>query len=161
MSSTAAVFTTDETIQALSTLADPVLSFETLSAYPTEKQRRFLSLAQQCPPVESEVKAFVQSLSLRFNLAVVTSSSRTEVTPILAAAGMLDYFTGTVCAEDVARHKPDPEPYRVAAGMLRAERVLGVEDSPAGIESGRAAGFDVAIVPSPTEMPGVVKKHVP
>ena len=38
--------------------------------------------------------------------------------------------------------KPSPDPYLRAAELLGAKRPLVVEDSDAGIESARSAGFD-------------------
>jgi sugar-phosphatase len=50
-----------------------------------------------------------------------------------------------VTFEDVARGKPDPQGYLLAAGKLGAEpsRCLVVEDSPAGVAAARAAGMAV------------------
>jgi sugar-phosphatase len=47
-----------------------------------------------------------------------------------------------VHADDVARGKPDPEGYVAAARLLGVEpaEALVVEDSPPGVEAGRAAG---------------------
>lgn len=59
----------------------------------------------------------------------------------LAAAG----FTAPavlVTADDISRGKPDPEPYLLAAQRLQVDpgRCLVIEDAPAGLRSGRAAG---------------------
>ncbi|GII98412.1 sugar-phosphatase [Sediminihabitans luteus] len=47
-----------------------------------------------------------------------------------------------VTADDVSRGKPDPEPFARAASLLGVDpaRCLVVEDAPAGLLSGRAAG---------------------
>ncbi|MCK0113575.1 HAD-IA family hydrolase [Ornithinimicrobium sp. F0845] len=73
--------------------------------------------------------------------AIVTSASRALLTARLDAAG----FTPPevmVTADDITRGKPDPEPYLIAAQRLGADpaRCLVVEDAPAGLRSGRAAG---------------------
>jgi sugar-phosphatase len=55
-----------------------------------------------------------------------------------------------VTADDVARGKPDPEPYLKGAELLKvnpAECVV-VEDAPAGIRAGHAAGMTVISLPS-------------
>ena len=51
-------------------------------------------------------------------------------------------------AEDVERGKPDPQPYLAAAEALGVDpaRCLVVEDAPAGIAAGRAAGAAVLAV---------------
>lgn len=76
--------------------------------------------------------------------AIVTSCTRDLAEVRLAAAG-LPVPPLMVCADDVTRGKPDPEPY-----LLGAERCgvapsdcLVLEDAPAGVASARAAGCDV------------------
>lgn len=73
--------------------------------------------------------------------AIVTSASRALLTLRLEAAG----FTPPevlVTADDITRGKPDPEPYLTGARRSGADptRCLVVEDAPAGLRSGRAAG---------------------
>lgn len=73
--------------------------------------------------------------------ALVTSSRRALVerglTPELRSC-----FSALVCAEDVARHKPHPDPYLAAARALGQDpgRCLVVENAPAGIAAAQAAG---------------------
>ncbi len=75
--------------------------------------------------------------------AVVTSATTRLARARLAAAGLVSGTAGVlVTADDVERGKPHPEPY------LRATELLGVtpadclvvEDAPAGLRAGRAAG---------------------
>jgi HAD superfamily hydrolase (TIGR01509 family) len=63
-----------------------------------------------------------------------------------------------VGGDDVTRHKPAPEPYLLAASRLGACAPLVVEDSEAGIASGRAAGFEVLPVRSPAELPDLLRQ---
>ena len=51
--------------------------------------------------------------------ALVTSSERLIMDAVLRQLGV--GFTATVCAEDVTRGKPDPEPYLRAASLLGAD----------------------------------------
>jgi HAD superfamily hydrolase (TIGR01509 family) len=80
--------------------------------------------------------------------ALVTGSSRVEVTQVLPLIGPEAAFETIVAAEDVARSKPAPDGYHKAIGLLglTAGECLVVEDSPAGIEAGRAAGCLVVAV---------------
>lgn len=84
--------------------------------------------------------------------AIVTSASRELLSARLDAAG----FTApevTVTADDITRGKPDPQPYLVAADRLGIDpaRCLVIEDAPAGLRSGRAAGAaTVAVVTTST-----------
>lgn len=75
------------------------------------------------------------------NWAVVTSGSAAVAQARLKIAGLPEPPV-LICAQDVVRGKPDPAPYEQGAlqlGLL-PEQALAVEDSPAGIESARAAG---------------------
>jgi sugar-phosphatase len=53
-----------------------------------------------------------------------------------------------ICAEDVRLGKPSPEGYVKAAAGLAVDpsRCVVVEDSPAGVEAGRAAGAQVLAI---------------
>jgi sugar-phosphatase len=74
-------------------------------------------------------------------VAVVTSATRPLAAARLGAVG-IQLPAVVVYAGDVARGKPDPEGYLTAASRLGVEpaEALVVEDSPPGIQAGRAAG---------------------
>jgi sugar-phosphatase len=77
--------------------------------------------------------------------AVVTSATRALAEVRLRAAGFSIAPAQIITASDVSRGKPDPEPYRKGAEWLKlspADCVV-VEDAPAGIRSGKAAGTRV------------------
>jgi beta-phosphoglucomutase-like phosphatase (HAD superfamily) len=67
---------------------------------------------------------------------------------VLASTGLR--FPVVVTADDVTAHKPDPQPYRLAARLLGADpgRCVALEDSPNGVASATAAGCLVIAVPS-------------
>lgn len=79
--------------------------------------------------------------------AAVTSGDRPLMTARLTAAGVPLPET-LVSAEDVVVGKPDPQGYLKAADMLgfSPERCLVVEDAPAGLKAGLAAGANVLAV---------------
>ncbi len=79
--------------------------------------------------------------------AAVTSGSRELMRTRLTAAG-LPIPEVLVSAEAVEAGKPDPEGYLKAAAALGRDirRCLVVEDAPAGIQAGRAAGARVLAV---------------
>ncbi|WP_261663226.1 HAD family hydrolase [Deinococcus sp. Marseille-Q6407] len=89
-----------------------------------------------------------QAAGLR--LALVTSSGRAWVTDWLTRHGLLDRFETLCTRDDVARVKPDPELYRLAAAHLGlpAEACLAVEDSLNGASAAVAAGVPVVVVPN-------------
>jgi HAD superfamily hydrolase (TIGR01509 family) len=61
---------------------------------------------------------------------------------------MQELFDVVVTGDDVVRHKPDPEAYRIAAERLAVpvEACLVFEDSDAGVASAVAAGMAVVRV---------------
>ncbi|WP_149826514.1 HAD-IA family hydrolase [Streptomyces tailanensis] len=81
--------------------------------------------------------------------AVVTSSRAEPTAARLARTGLMVPEV-RVCAEDVTEGKPSPEGYLKAAERLGAapSRCLVVEDSPAGVAAGLAAGCTVYAVAS-------------
>jgi HAD superfamily hydrolase (TIGR01509 family) len=80
--------------------------------------------------------------------ALVTSSERPIMDAVLTRLGVS--FTATVCANDVTRGKPHPEPYLTAASLLGADPryCVALEDSPNGVASAEAAGCRTVAVPS-------------
>ncbi len=76
--------------------------------------------------------------------AIVTSCTRQLAGVRIAAAG-LPQPKHLVTATDVHRGKPDPEPYLKGAQFLGVPAVncLVIEDAPAGIRAGKAAGARV------------------
>jgi mannitol-1-/sugar-/sorbitol-6-phosphatase len=75
---------------------------------------------------------------------VATSGTRTAASARLRRAG-LPVPGVLVCAEDVARGKPSPDVYLLAASRLGAapSECLVLEDAPAGIQAARSAGMSV------------------
>ena len=76
--------------------------------------------------------------------AVVTSAPRKLARVRLECAG-IPMPRWIVCADDVRRGKPHPEPYLSAARLVGypPQRCLAIEDAQAGVEAARAAGMQV------------------
>jgi sugar-phosphatase len=78
------------------------------------------------------------------NWAIVTSCTR-PLAEVRIRAGGLPQPKYLITSNDITRGKPDPEPYLKGAatlGIAAADCVV-VEDAPAGIRSGKAAGASV------------------
>ena len=94
--------------------------------------------------------------------ALVSASSRRIVDACIGAIGA-DFFRHTVSGDDVARTKPDPQPYLLAADLLGVDpaECVVIEDSPIGTAAGAAAGCRVLSVPHATvvlpDLPRVTK----
>ncbi len=91
--------------------------------------------------------------------AVATSSRRVYAEKLLTQHGLIDRFQFLLTAEDVTHGKPDPAIYRLAAQRFGIDpaSLLVLEDSPAGVTAGLAAGAFVVAVPhdhSPAEALG-------
>jgi HAD superfamily hydrolase (TIGR01509 family) len=91
----------------------------------------------------------VARLRGRVPIAVASNSARVIVETALASAGF-DGFDAVVTGEDVSAAKPAPDAYLEACVRLGVEPAdaVGVEDSPVGIASAKAAGLYVIGVPS-------------
>jgi sugar-phosphatase len=88
-------------------------------------------------------------LAAPLTLAIVTSCSRPLALVRLRAAGLPVPAT-MVCSDEITHGKPDPEGFVLAArrlGVAPADCVV-LEDAPAGIEAGRAAGMTVIAFPT-------------
>jgi beta-phosphoglucomutase len=112
----------------------------------------------------------VRDLARQLPLAIASGALRSEIERILAAGGLREAFRAIVGAEDVARTKPDPMPYRHAVSLLarqaqglEPEHCVAFEDTMAGIASARAAGLKVVAVTHtyPAEKLGAAHLVVP
>ena len=108
----------------------------------------------------AETIALIVEVAACYPLAVVTSSCRPEVEPVLERYGILPHLSASVYGDDVARHKPAPDPYLRAAQLLRVSRPLVVEDSVAGVASATAAGFEVIRVATPADTAPCVRARL-
>jgi beta-phosphoglucomutase len=131
----------------LASLAAYAIEPESLHPQYAAKKALFRRRIQEANPCSATTVELIRSLA-DYRLAVVTSSGRLEVEPILERAGILQQLGTVVFGEDVTCHKPDPEPYLLAAKRLNVNHPLVVEDSEAGVASATAAGFDVIKVSS-------------
>jgi sugar-phosphatase len=89
-------------------------------------------------------------------LAVVTSATHALAVVRLRAAGFA-VPKHLITSSDIQRGKPDPEPYLRGAqilGLSPADCVV-IEDAPAGIQSGKAAGSRVLALRTTTADPAL------
>jgi HAD superfamily hydrolase (TIGR01509 family) len=149
-----------EMLRVMAERATPPRNWQTLwEQYPV-KQQLFHSRMIAAPPFSPELPALLERLHREFKLAVVTSSGRAEIEPLLEVAKLRHYFQTLVCARDAPRHKPAPDPYLLAAAQLEAKTPLVLEDSAAGIASGRAAGFEVLPVKHANDVPALLRRRL-
>jgi len=149
-----------EMVRMLAARSDPPRDWTALWALYPAKKSLFQRRMAAAPAFHPELDGLLAGLHARHKLAVVSSSAVSEIEPLLEAGGLRHRFDTVVGGDSVTRHKPDPEPYRLAASRLGARAPLVVEDSEAGIASGRAAGFEVLCVRGPAEVPGLLRSVV-
>lgn len=86
--------------------------------------------------------------AVRWPMAVASSSKNANdmMSKVKLSSGMvlLDAFAANVCGRDLARGKPDPEVFLIAAKELgiTPAACLVLEDAPAGIRAARSGGME-------------------
>lgn len=131
---------------------------ESIWARSSERTKRVLEWSLMDPPIARETIEMVRSLR-QFRVGLVTSSGRAEVEPVLRAVGIYECFNGFVFGDDVTRHKPDPQPYKLIGRLLDARSGVVFEDSDTGIESARGAGFRTVKVEHPSILTSLVSRN--
>ncbi|MEJ7607309.1 MAG: HAD family phosphatase [Bryobacteraceae bacterium] len=147
-------------LEFLCARGDPPLDVTLLEPEYPRKKKMFTERMLLSPPISAEVISLIDSVRKEHQVGVVTSSGRSEVQPILKAAGILDKLDTVVYGGDVERLKPAPDPYLLALKRLGVKQALAVEDSKPGIASARAAGCDVVEVKIHCEMWGQVLERL-
>ncbi|MDX3536166.1 HAD family hydrolase [Streptomyces sp. MB09-01] len=98
--------------------------------------------------------------TLTLPFALVSASPRLVVDSVVGGSLAHVPFAFTPSADDTARSKPHPDPYRAAAGRLGLvpQACVAVEDSPDGAASAEAAGCGLLVVPSLLAVPASPKR---
>lgn len=139
---------------------EPPLPFDDIWAQYPKKRELFRDLMTKADTIGRDVADLLKDLRSEYLLAVVTSSGRQEVEPILEIAGVLPHLSAAVYGGDVMNLKPAPDPYRLAVERLGVQNALVVEDSEAGLASGRAAGLDVLRITAQSSMCNAVREKL-
>ncbi|WP_037914367.1 HAD family hydrolase [Actinacidiphila yeochonensis] len=86
--------------------------------------------------------------------ALVSASHRRTIDAMLRTLGR-EHFAFTLAGDEIARTKPHPDPYLLAAARLGADpaHCVVVEDTATGVASAEAAGCQVVAVPSVVPIP--------
>lgn len=104
-------------------------------------------------PVKPGLYELLAELERRGIPAVLaTSTTRDSAWGHLQRAKVDRYFLGAVCGDEVSHSKPDPEVFLKAAALAGKDpaRCMVLEDSPAGVRAGAAAGCFTVMVPDLT-----------
>jgi HAD superfamily hydrolase (TIGR01509 family) len=95
-------------------------------------------------------------------MALVTNTRRSLTERALNSIGH-QYFSATVCGDEVEAAKPAPDPYQRAAALLDLPPAacLAIEDSATGTAAAESAGCPVLVVPNDVAVPdGPRRTHV-
>jgi beta-phosphoglucomutase len=116
-----------------------------------ERTQRYRAAVADGSSVPEELREAVRYAAERAQLAIVSGAARSEVDPVIQAAGIAEAFAVIVTSDDIEHGKPDPEGYQRALslfdGNLDAGDVLVLEDTEAGVASAKGAGMRcVAVV---------------
>lgn len=113
--------------------------------YRTHQRANLATLTRTFPGVREALAALRER---GHPMAIVTSKAEEIAHLTLEQAGILHYMDAVVGVESSRRHKPDPEPVRVALERTGGEpaRALFLGDSPHDIAAGNAAGVSTVAV---------------
>jgi len=127
------------------------------------KRERYRARFAEELDIDEPVRKWIEQNSKNLSIAVVSSSARPDVEPLLHKTGVFNSLRAVVCGDQVTERKPDPEIYRLAVRLvgdgnpgLEPGDCLAVEDSNSGVEAARRAGIRVVRVASPQELLGAL-----
>jgi len=94
-----------------------------------------------------ELLTFLREKGIRLSVASSTNTKTTK--EHLQTNGIADWFEVIVGGDMITKGKPNPDIFLKAAELLgeEPENCIVVEDSPAGIRAGSAAGMKTVLVP--------------
>ncbi len=109
------------------------------------------SFQNSIQPLPGAVEFIRQAEMLVTPMAICSGALRNEIELAAQTIGIRESMMAIIAAEDVERGKPDPEGYVLAlerliqltGRVLRADKTIVVEDSPAGISAAKDAGMKV------------------
>ncbi len=113
------------------------------------KEELYRDLIQQRTPIiEGAVELVWDLHNAGARIAVGSSGPPANIEVVVASMGIGECLSGIVTGDDVAKGKPDPEVFLLAADRLglAPARCVVIEDAPVGIEAARAAGVHAVAI---------------
>lgn len=113
-----------------------------LDAMVDEKEAIFLTMIDEIQPVRAVYEIGCDHRHV-YPMAVASGGYRDVVDRTLRFIGVKEWFQAIVCAEDTARHKPEPDVFLEAARRMGKNPAGCVvfEDTDIGLEAARRAGM--------------------
>ncbi|MGP8271562.1 MAG: HAD family hydrolase [Terracidiphilus sp.] len=137
----------------------PRLPVDELMLLNLERRRMVLEWSLAESPIPRETIELLAALEA-YRIGLVTSSDRADVEPVLRASGIYDKFDAIVFGNDVAAHKPAPDPYLLIAKKLGVSTGTAFEDSNSGMKSALAAGFNAVRIEHPKDLAQIVAQSL-
>jgi HAD superfamily hydrolase (TIGR01509 family) len=118
-------------------------SVDDLIAIERERLISFIASAASIPEVPGVRELLTELAGRDISLAVASSSATEVITALLAKSGLISLFQERVSGQNLARGKPAPDIFMLAAEKLRVrpKRCLVIEDSSPGVAGAKAAGM--------------------
>ncbi len=132
--------------ELLRLLVDPAMTDETVATIAQRKEARYREeYASLMEPLAGLLPLLRQARQAGLVLAVATAANQGNIDFVMNGLQMWDCFDAIVGADDVARGKPHPDLFLLAAERLNVPPAdcLVFEDAMTGIEAGRRAGMSV------------------
>lgn len=124
---------------------------EEVDSVRTLKSEKWRSLIDGRLPLFKGIENLIVACSREFPIGIVSMSKRIDIEFVLDQSGLGRYFSHITSAEDVTRHKPDPECYRLghaglvsnisSSELLKPNETLVIEDAPQGVVAAAEAGL--------------------
>ncbi len=135
--------------QLLRSLLNPQMSDAELAAIAHEKETRYRERFRPFLRPMAGLEALLQQAQqANMILAVATAANEPNIEYVLDGLNLRHYFATVVGADDVARGKPEPDLFLLAAERLNlpSEACLVFEDSLAGLEAAHRAGMQAVAI---------------
>lgn len=128
---------------------DAGLSDQDCAALAHEKEGLYRELyAPHRAPMPGLLPLLASARQAQYALAVGTAAPTVNISFILDALNLRAHFDAVVGAADVARGKPEPDIFLLAAEKCAAkpEDCIVFEDAPLGVEAARRAGMRCVVI---------------
>ena len=117
-----------------------------LAALADRKETIYRDIIRDDPPLVEGAASLIRDLHhAGVAVGIGSSGPLANIRLVLEALGVAALIRAIVSAEDVTRGKPDPQVFTTACSRLGLppHRCVVVEDAPAGVAAGKAAGASV------------------
>lgn len=117
----------------------------------TETKRRVIAQYEEKMPARPGALESVHALAKQYRVALASGSPTDIIQSVMTLTGLDRVFEVVVYGDSIPRGKPHPDIYLAACERLGVSptEAVGIEDSPSGIRSVRAAGMRCIAAPSP------------